>query len=204
MFQITTPTAATLKSVTPRTEKHGDDDVVAVSLGLKITGPNTLLDTVQPGLLDTLYTAPEGQESLPGVVEAKPLLRTTGIEGVDLKACFEGWTLKIDAGLDGDTDPIALGGSKVDKFLVVPSQGGTVDLHFRVGSSDISADEIGWVCAHLRQEITITLTAPVKTEGEPIDGTVGHPGASECQGDLLDDEDDDADTPEGALAATQG
>jgi hypothetical protein len=192
MFEITTPTEATLKSVAPRTEKHGDEDVVAVSLGLKITGPNTLLDTVQPGLLDTLYVSPPGQESLPGVEPARQLLRTAGIEQVDLKACFEGWTLKIDAGIDGDTDPIAIGGAKVDRFAVVPAQGGTIELHFRVGSNDVSAEEMGWLCSHLKQGITIELTAPKKLD--TIDGSVeafqrDHPGAAgadDRQADLLD------------------
>lgn len=189
MFEITTPTEATLKSVTPRTEKHGDEDIVAVSLGLKITGPNTLLDTVQPGLLDTLYISPPGQESLPGVEPARQLLRTAGIEQVELKACFEGWTLKIDAGINGDTDPIAIGGAKVDRFAVVPAQGGTIELHFRVGSNDVSAEEMGWLCSHLKQGITIELTAPKKLD--TIDGSVeafqrDHPGAS-GQADLLDD-----------------
>lgn len=65
-FEILTPTDATLTSVTPRTEKHGDDDVFAISLGLKVTAPNTLLDTLAPGLRDSLYKAVEGQEQLPG------------------------------------------------------------------------------------------------------------------------------------------
>ena len=34
MFEITSPTEATLRTLTPRIEKHGDDDVSAVSLGL--------------------------------------------------------------------------------------------------------------------------------------------------------------------------
>lgn len=35
-FQITTPTPATLRTVTPRTELHGDEKVSAISLGLSI------------------------------------------------------------------------------------------------------------------------------------------------------------------------
>ena len=38
MFQITTPTEVKLCSMTPRTEKHGDEDVSAVSLSLRATG----------------------------------------------------------------------------------------------------------------------------------------------------------------------
>ena len=201
-FELLTTTAATLKTLTPRTEKHGDDDVSAVSLGLSITGPNTMLDSLQPGLRDALYKAKDDEPLLPGIEATTPLLRSAGIEAVKLTAKFEGWTLRIDAHID-DGDPFVLGACKVDKFAVVPSQGGSIELLFRVGTSDIDQTEAGWLFGHLSQELWITLTAPPKTDTS-IDGTVGHPGASDGQGELLGDDEDDPDTPEGALAATQG
>lgn len=190
MFELPPNTELTLKSVTPRTEKHGDEDVFAVSLGLKLTGPNTLLDLVQPGLLDMLYTAPpDDQAEIPDVERVKPLLRTAGVESVKLTACLEGWTLHIDRGVDAD-QMIVLGGCKVDSFVVHALQGGSVELHFRVGSSDIDADEAGWICASLKQPIFVGLTAPKKLDSV-IDGTVGHEGLAklqaEGQGSLLDD-----------------
>lgn len=205
MFEITPQTAATLKTLTPRTEKHGEDDVSAVSLGLSITGPNTLLDALQPGLRDALYKAKDDEPLLPGIEATTPLLRSAGIESLKLTPKFEGWTLRIDARADED-DPIVLGACKVDKFVVVPKQGGSIELTFRVGTSDIDESEAGWLFGHLSQELWITLTAPPKTEGEPIDGTTGHPGA-DGQGSLIDPEeegdDGEGDTPEEALAATQ-
>ena len=169
MFQIESPTTATLKTLTPRTETHGDEKVSAMSFGLKITGPNTMLDILQPGLRDALYKAVDGQEQLPNVEPSTPLLRTNGIESVKLKACFEGWTLKIDAGID-ESDPIAFGGCKVDAFAVTPSEGGSIDLHFRVGTSDLDQEEAGWLFGHLQQDIEITLHAP-QPKPEAIDGT---------------------------------
>jgi hypothetical protein len=194
MFQLTNPTEVKLCSMTPRTEKHGDEDVSAVSLSLRLTGPNTLLDTLQPGLRDALYKAVDGQEDLPGVEPATPLLRARGIESVKLTACFEGWTLAIDQGID-ESDPIKLGGSKIDKFVVEPKEGGSIDLTFRVGSSDIDEAEAGWLFGHLGQQIVVTVAAP-EPKAEPIDGTVGHPGAQadDRQGDML--------TPEDALAGS--
>lgn len=190
--------AVHLKTVTIRTEKHGEEDVTAISLGLRATMPNTVLDALDPTLRQALYQAVPGQEQLPGVEPATPMLRTSSIETVPLKHCFEGWTFKIDHGID-EANPITLGGCKVDKFVLTPHDGGSVDLAFRVGSSDIDATEIGLIGAKLAQEIKVSLTAPVKTEGPAIDGTCGHPGLAdslaadaERQGDLL--------TPEDALA----
>ena len=177
MFELTA-TPAKLTSVTPRTEKHGDADVFAISLGIKLTGANTLLDKLSPTLRHALYKAVEGQDQLPGVEPSTPLLRTRGMEEIKLAGTFEGWTVAIDHGID-ESDPIKLGGSKVDKLRVVPHEGGSVDLMFRVGSSDIDATEAGLLCSHLAQDIEITLVAPVPVADKPvIDGTVGHPGAA--------------------------
>lgn len=188
MFEILTATDVTLRTLTPRTEKHGDDEVSAMSLGLTITAPNTLLDALQPGLRTMLYTAVEGQEQLPGVEPATPLLRAKGVESVHLAACLEGWTLKVDQGIDED-NPIELGGSKVDKFVVHPHEGGSVDLTFRVGTSDIDESEAGWLFGRLRQIISVTLHAP-KQRAPAIDGTTeafrrDHPGAQPSAEDLF-------------------
>ena len=43
MFELLTPTPATITSVTPRTESHGDEKVPAMSLGFKLTMPNSIL-----------------------------------------------------------------------------------------------------------------------------------------------------------------
>ncbi len=182
MFELTTPTEALLKTFTPRTEKHGDDEVSAASLGLRITGANTLLDILQTGLRDMLYKAVEGQDQLPGMPPNTPLLRAKGVESLKLGACFEGWTLKIDRGMDAD-DPFVIGGAKCDKYVVTPHEGGSVDIDFRIGSSDIDETEAGWLYGRQKQCITITLHAPEK----PIDAIDGsaeaferdHPGAGD-------------------------
>lgn len=170
MFALLDKTEALLTSVTPRTEVHGDDRVFAISLGLKITGPNTLLDKLTPALRHMIYTAkPDAEPELDGIEASTPLLRCPGVELMNLKVSLEGWTLAIDASFDED-EPITIGGCKVDKFRVSPSQGGTVDLMFRIGSNDIDQDEAGWLCSHLAREIWVTLTPP-EAKAEAIDGT---------------------------------
>ncbi len=170
MFALLDKTEALLTSVTPRTEVHGDDRVFAISLGLKITGPNTLLDKLTPALRHMIYTAkPDAEPELDGIEASTPLLRCPGVELMNLKMSLEGWTLSIDASFDED-NPITIGGCKVDKFRISPSQGGTVDLMFRVGSNDIDQGEAGWLCSHLAREIWIVLTPPEKP-ADAIDGT---------------------------------
>lgn len=183
MFELTSPTLATLISVTPRTEIHGEDRVFAISLGIKITAPNTILDGLSPTLRQTLYKAVEGQEQLPGVEESTPLLRTRGIDLLSLAGKLEGWTLTVDHGID-EGDPITLGGCKVDHFKVDPHEGGTVDLMFRIGSTDIDATEAGLLCSKLSQEISIQLTAPERP-ADAIDASSSADDLPPTAGDLF-------------------
>lgn len=189
MFSLTT-TEVKLATMTPRTEKHGDEDVSAVSLGLRLTAENTLLDALDPHLRMAIYAPVEGQDQLPGVEPSTPVLRPRMVESLKLSCCFEGWTVAIDRGIDED-DPIKLGGAKVDKFVVVPHEGGSVDIAFRVGSSDIDETEAGWLFGHLGQPIIVSITPPEKAP-DAIDGSTeafkaDHPGA-DGQADLLDGE----------------
>lgn len=181
-----------LNSVTPRTEVHGEDRVFAISLGFKLSGPNTLLDRLSPKLRPMLYRAEEGQEDLPGIEATMPHLRMTGIEQMSFAGQLIGWTLTVDYGIG---EPMKIGDAKVDKFRVVPHHDGIVDILFRVGSSDIDATEAGQLCSQLSQEITISLAAPVRQEA-PIDGTVAafnrdHPDLVDQAGEDADSEGDD-------------
>jgi len=223
MFELLTPTPATLTSVTNRVEKHGDDDVPAISLGLKIETANTVLDTLSETLRRALYTRPDGQEDLPGVEQTTPLLRTRDIETLSIARTLEGWTLTVEHGIDEET-AIELGACKVDKFKVAPKEGGSVELSFRVGSSDVMPEEAGQLWAKNGQEVSITLTAPkiapaakdAPTDGKPTldpEGAWPFPktgGAGDAPPQSTTVENvkppkggKHAQTPEEALAATQ-
>lgn len=199
MFQIEEFTEARLTSVTNRTEKHGDEDVPAVSLACEITAANTLLDGICPGLRHALYKAVEDQDELPGVEPATPVLRTNVIDSVALTTAHEGWRLLVDDGID-DTTPMEFGGVKVDKLKVDAKQGGSIVLKLRLGTSDIDADRLGKLGMHNGQSIWVKLLKP-DPKPDVIDGTVGHPGAA-GQSSLLDDDgaaDDGASTGDDGL-----
>lgn len=194
MFEITEFVEAHVASVTNRTETHGDDKVPAVSIGLQITAANTILDQIDKTLRHALYKAVEGQDELPGIEPATPVLRCNSIEHVALPTKHEGWTLQVDDGID-ETTPMTFGGVKVDKMRVEPKQGGSIILTLRCGTSDIDADRLGKLAMHNQQSIWITLRAPTPDD-EVIDGTTeaferDHPG----QGDML--------TPEDALMGSE-
>ena len=181
MFELPTMTEAHVASVTNRIEKHGDEEVPAVSIGLQITAANTLLDLIDPTLRHALYKAVEGQEELPGLEPATPVLRCNSFETHTLTTAHEGWSLSVDDGID-ETIPMTFGGCKVDKFKVEAKQGGSIVLRLRVGTSDVDAEKLGKLAMHNGQSIWITLTKPVRSEA--IDGTgadfkADHPDAGD-------------------------
>jgi hypothetical protein len=161
MFQILTFSEARLATLVARSEKHGDEDVPAVSLGLELTVANTLLDVIDPKIRHSLYMAVDGQEQLPGVEQSTPVLRCNSFDRHTLPAKYEGWTLQVDDGVD-DTKPMTFGGCKCDKFSVEAKQGGSVVLRLRVGTSDLDAERSGFLGMHVGQPVWITLTAPEK------------------------------------------
>jgi len=90
MFQLPEMTMATINSVTPRVEKHGDDDKPAVSIKLSIEGPNTLLDAIDPQIRLALYKPKDDEPTLPGVEVSTPVLRCNAFEKHTLTASHEG------------------------------------------------------------------------------------------------------------------
>lgn len=170
MFQLLHATTATLNTITSRSEIHGEEKKPAISLGLSIEAPNTILDLLDPTLRPTFYSKANGQYQLPGAEETTPSLRTRSITSIGIAGAFEGWTLNVDHGIQ-EREPVKFGGVKVDKFSAELKDGGTCVLHLRCGTSDIDAKSLGIVGMKLAQKISITLVAPVvKDEKKPTDG----------------------------------
>lgn len=183
MFQITRTTEAKLSSLTPRSERHGEDEKPAVSIGIEIEAANTILDTIDPTLRQALFKAIDGQENLPGVEQSTPVLRSNSIDRVLLTNKHEGWMLAVDDGID-DTKPMIFGSTKVDKFSVEPKQGGTIVLRLRLGTSDIDATRFGMLGMHVGQPIWITLTAPLR-QPDAIDASSSATDLPPSAGDLF-------------------
>lgn len=176
MLQIHDFTEARMASLTTRIQKHGDEDVPAVSLGLQLTVANTLLDVIDPNIREALFKRVDGQPDLPGVESTTPALRCQSIDRAVLSTKYEGWTLEVDDGID-ETTPKTFGGCKVDKFIVEPMNGGTCLLSMRVGTSDLDAEKSGMLGMRLGQAIWIKLRAPERVADAPAD--VPQPKADE-------------------------
>lgn len=207
MFELP-KTIATLVSVTNRAERHGEDEVPAVSLSLKIEGPNTLLDSLSPTLRSTLYTTEPGQpEPLPGIEPSTPKLRTQGIEYVAGSGVLEGWSVVVDHGID-DESAVVLKSCKLDKWRVEPKEGGQIVFAFRVGTSAVDARIMGLLAFKVGQEVTIAVDPPkpaiVSDMQDEKGAAKGRKKRAQAAADGQRDIDDGGDTPEDALARGVG
>lgn len=121
MFQLSEMTQAHVSGVTNRTEKHGDEDVPAVTIAVEIEAANTLLDCIDPSIRHALYKAVDDQEQLPGVEVSTPVLRCNAFDVITLTVAHEGWRLFVDDGID-ETTPMTFARVKVDKLRVDAKQ----------------------------------------------------------------------------------
>ncbi|MGJ3704599.1 hypothetical protein [Variovorax sp. AFSI2.2] len=77
-FQLEKPTQIAITNANPRRELHGEEKVRAIDIAFSLTGENTLLDMIEPGLREHHYcnnALKAGQELLPGVAIPLPNLR---------------------------------------------------------------------------------------------------------------------------------
>lgn len=172
MFEILKPLDVQLISLTNRSEKHGEDDVPAISMWFEVETAASILDMLGDGQLrHAVYYGDEKQTEVAGVPKTTPHLRSKSISRVQVdQPALEGWSLKVDHGID-EHDPVKFGGCKVDGFSFQPKGYEVVMLKFRVGTSDINADSLGIVGMKVGQRVTIAaLTAPkVKDKDKPTD-----------------------------------
>jgi hypothetical protein len=177
MFELKQPTTVLLSSVTNRSERHGEDQAPAVSLGLTIQTSASILDSLCP--------------------EVRPLLGAPGVSSVTLKTVCQGWTVKVDHGIDED-DPITLGGCKIDHFKVTPKNDDAVELRLRVASTDLTPMRLGLLGMKVQQEIVVKMTAPkgaTQTSDDAEAKALQKQQAQEAAGQQRID----GDTPEKAL-----
>nr|WP_251010393.1 hypothetical protein [Variovorax paradoxus] len=107
-FQLENLTQVLITNANPRRELHGDERVRAIDIAFSLTGENTLLDLIEPGLREHHYfnkAMTSGQEPLPGVIIPLPNLRYPKLPlayayGKGEK--FRGYRFIWDWGTEGD------------------------------------------------------------------------------------------------------
>lgn len=176
-FAFRQVTDVSLTHVNFRKELHGDDHVQAVDLNMAVDVPNTLLDTIVPGLREALYWNQDtaaGQGEIDGMESTLPNLRFPRLNGGrfaldDKKNKLAGFELFIDYGLGDERSNMVFDCCKVVKRAIETKEGGTVHMTWQVQySGDRLDQETCGKLALLEQDlIAIRLIPPVIAQSEP-------------------------------------
>lgn len=178
-------TNATITSINPRAENHGPDTALACDIKLEMVIANSILDTLDEGLLASLYQRDpassddgENQEALDLDEGFLSHLRFPGMGKFPWKYEGAGYRFQvIDDRLHGDK-VIELADCKVNHFQVEPLEGGTVTLTVRVQCNP-SEEEIGDLCHHIKREVDISLIPPLKSpQQDLVEGEEDEPEAA--------------------------
>lgn len=196
MFSIDTKTKLHVVNVNPRREKHGDENVPAVDIKLRLEASNDVLSMFDGHLKSSLYfraAAPAAQGQLDGVapVSELPNLRFPRLEPIRWNDDRTGYTLRIDHGLGGKSD-LVLEGCSINAFGIECKEGGTVIVTLRVQADKVAEKELGKLCLMIDSDIEATLTPPEEALKQPKKLAEDWPFP---MGEK---------TPEQALAETQG
>lgn len=214
-FELTHPTNVVITNANPRRELHGEEKVRAIDLACSLTGENTLLDLIEPGLRAHHYcnkAAKVGQDEIPGLDIPLPNLRHPQLPliyhyGKGLK--FRGYRLTQDWGLDDYhvdfTDVV------VSNLQYELSEGGSVTIKWTISynGEELQDNELFGELSGLAAEgeISIKLLAPAELVQAKKGYRAGKPDTPSTGGnpDQRDIEDDEGgvkqQTPEDAFAA---
>lgn len=170
MFQLEQHVASA-KSLNTRIEKHGTDRVLAADIVLAVNAPNTILETIEPGLRQSLFRKPgagdqmdfdhEQKAQAAQITDSLVAVRHPGLGPVQVSHKFPGYeAVLLDAFDDSTVEEIVLVDLTLKKLSIQPIEGGSVLLIFTV-SGAVTNDEVAELCdALVREDVRLTLTPP--------------------------------------------
>lgn len=163
MFSLPDLTTCRLLHVSPREEKHGDLDVLAVDLKLSMTIANERLRMFDEGLLSALYLDPNGaQDGLDGIPLISTELRCRILEPVSLELVVEGRDVQIRRA----TSVLVLPACKIAKFKIEAKEGGSCEVVFRVQCSKVAPETVGELCGMLNRQIDVLIVESVAADDD--------------------------------------
>lgn len=133
---------ARIGSVTNVTEKHGDEDVPAMSVGLHFVAGPAHIDGLDKGLRRSMFRKATKEEApqteLEGTVEHGGLNKVLfpHVGPINWTEVFTGYTMKVGSGLTTTDTEKVIKDVKVSKIRLEPKDGGSVvtklSAHFEV------------------------------------------------------------------------
>lgn len=225
-FELPEVSQVVITNTNTRTELHGDEKVRAIDISFCITGENTLLDRIQPGLREHHFTnraLESGQETVPGIVVPLPNLRFPRLPLTYTFAKGEKWRgYRFLRDYGTDPDRIDFSDVVLANLHYEIMEGGSckVMATIQYNGEELQDNELYGELSGLASEgeIYVKLLAPAellpvkkgyragRSDTPPPAGDDG--GQTDLVGDGQqeggDGDDEDVDTPEKALQRAQG
>jgi hypothetical protein len=156
---------AKIRKVTPVTEKHGNEDVPAMSLSLMMALPAFVIDGLDKGLRRTMFRKPVKDEApqheLEGVVSNDGMTKVLfpHLAPHSWTEVFTGYTMLIGSGLTTTDSEMEIEDVKVSKIRIEPKDGGSIVLHL---SAHFEVDEklAGALAVNEGKTIELSLIPP--------------------------------------------
>ncbi|HEY8606597.1 MAG TPA: hypothetical protein VIM12_05725 [Noviherbaspirillum sp.] len=151
-------------NINSRTEKHGDDNVLAIDLQIEARMPNDSLSMFSSTLKTALYFKDESVQG--DLVDDKthaPNLRNPLLGPLKWGAELEHMQLRVHHGVRGEDD-IVFSESKINKFKFICQEGGTVVIAFRAQVHPTEKDAAKLLTL-IQSEVHVSVISEISEEG---------------------------------------
>jgi len=160
VFTLTTQQSR-IAHINVREEKHGEESVPAVDLTIVCDVPNGFLSYLHPTLKASLYGPQHTQSNLIDDAGHLPCLLYNALPELKWVGAMDKATVVLHGVKPKDNIELEAG---IDKLVLMPKDGGTVEIKFRV-SSRPGAAIIGRLVALLGLDMKVSVTANPDDQG---------------------------------------
>ncbi|MCO1396382.1 hypothetical protein [Burkholderia cenocepacia] len=159
MFSLTN-VLCKIVSCTNVSEKHGNERVAAISIGLYVVQGGEVLEMFDASLRNALYRKPQPKPGeLPMEHDGLTELRYPHMRNLAWDRKYEGYLLRFHIGATGMED-VLLAECGLKDIRFTTQEGGSVGVHFKITAHPKDEVDHGKIATRLQQEIGITLTPP--------------------------------------------
>lgn len=153
-------------SVSGNGENHGDEIKLGMTIAVKFTTGNKILNQFGDGFLEALYMRGDEDEcdlDAQGQPELLPELRIPNMKPLGLKHEGAGYRVTVHQGHTGNED-IYLVQCGIDSFSFDCKPGGSVEVSFKIKCHPYEAEERGRLLSLIKLPCDITLEPPTAEE----------------------------------------
>jgi hypothetical protein len=151
---------AKLSNINLRSEKHGEEGVLAIDLGIEATVSNDTLSEFHHSLKSAFYEkGDDAQKELLDEPGRLTKLKFPNLgQPIKWDQEFEGYEATVHLGIGGPSD-VVMTECKVDSFRLDCKDGGSVGIKFRVLAHP-SQEQVGKLSGLIQSDIELTLLPP--------------------------------------------